>query len=253
MDIYGLIGKSLKHSFSSNYFGDKFRCEDIQAEYRNFELQAISEIKNLLRNKNLMGFNVTIPYKTAIIPYLNFVYAPISLLNAVNTVRVVHEAERPVLYAFNTDVYGFYHSLKPLLKAHHRKALILGTGGAAKAVAFVLDKLEISYLFISRDRAKGMLYSELDQYVLTYFTLIINTSPVGQFPDTEKKPDIPYEFLSSEHLLYDLIYNPEETVFLKEGRKHRAQIKNGLEMLHLQAEKAWKIFQSENLAEVTLF
>ena len=251
--LYGLVGKTLKHSFSQRFFSEKIKRENIDARYENFELGSIAAVADLLRNASLRGFNVTIPYKEQILDYLDFVHAPIASLNAINTVKVIRKESDIFTYGFNTDVYGFYHSLKPLLKEYHRKALILGTGGAAKAVAFVLDYLGIEYLFVSRNKHKGLLYSKLDANVLREYLLIVNTTPLGMYPDVNKKPVFSYEYLSNKHLLYDLIYNPAETHFLREGKKNGALIKNGLEMLYLQAEKAWEIFYTGEIKKINLF
>ena len=250
---FGLVGKKLGHSFSQKYFTNKFNEEGIKASYQNFELESIEEIANLFKIRDLKGFNVTIPYKQSIISYLDFIYAPISSLNAINTVKMVNEGTKIVKYGFNTDVYGFYHSLKPLLKPYHKKALILGTGGAAQAVAFVLEKLDIEFKFVSRNSQNGFLYSQIDETLMSEYFLIVKTSPLGQFPNINEKPDLPYNAVTSKHLFYDLVYNPNETLFLKEAFKRGANIKNGLEMLHLQAEKAWQIFNAKELSQIKLF
>jgi len=250
---FGLVGKKLGHSFSQKYFTNKFNEEGIDASYQNFELEYIEDLANLFRIEDLKGFNVTIPYKQSIISYLDYIYAAISSLNAINTVKLVKEGNKIVKYGFNTDVYGFYHSLKPLLKSYHKKALILGTGGAAHAVAFVLEKLDINFQFVSRNSQKGLLYSEIDENLMSEYFLFVKTSPLGQFPNSNEKPELPYNRVTSKHLFYDLVYNPNETLFLKEAFKRGANIKNGLEMLHLQAEKAWEIFNTKELSQIKLF
>lgn len=250
---FGLVGKKLGHSFSQKYFTNKFKQEGIDAIYQNFELESIEEVVNLFKIRDLKGFNVTIPYKQCIISYLDYIYAPISSLNAVNTVKLLKEGNKTVKYGFNTDVYGFYHSLKPLLKSYHKKALILGTGGAARAVAFVLDKLDIGFRFVSRDSQKGLLYSQIDESIMAEYFLIVKTSPLGQFPHINEKPQLPYSAVGTKHLFYDLVYNPDETLFLKEAYNRGATIKNGLEMLHLQAEKAWEIFNTTQISQINLF
>lgn len=239
---YGLIGKDIAYSFSQNYFTEKFKKLQLtDSLYSNFDLSKISEFNDILeRFDNLKGLNVTIPYKQAIIPYLDSLSTKAATIGAVNTIRITKKNR---LKGYNTDWYGFYHSLKPLLKKQHTHALILGTGGASKAIEYVLTKLGIKYKFVSRTKQDNELtYEELTQAILTKYTLIINTTPLGTYPQVEEKPNIPYEYLTAQHLVYDLIYNPEKTAFLRLAEAQQATIKNGHEMLVLQAEKAYKIW-----------
>lgn len=239
---YGLIGKSLTHSFSQKYFTRKFKEEAIAADYASCEIQKIEDCQALFTN-NFNGFNVTIPYKETIIPYLTKLDDTAREVGAVNTIKVTKDGNKKVLIGYNTDVIGFEQSLIPLLKSHHKNALILGTGGASKAVAYVLTRLNISFEYVSREAGVHKLsYHELSQQLITDSSLIINTTPLGMFPDTSSYPNIPYSALTENHLLFDLVYNPEETEFLKKGKALGSNIKNGLEMLELQAEAAYKIW-----------
>lgn len=240
MRTFGLIGFPLTHSFSQKYFTDKFLTEKIaDAEYRNFPIEKIEDVQQVFENPNLCGFNVTIPYKVTIIPFLDELDLSASGVGAVNTVVIRNKKK----IGFNTDVNGFEKSLKPLLNEHHNKSLILGTGGSSKAVVYVLKKLEIEFQFVSRNQiANSISYDDLKPQTILEHKLIINTTPLGMFPEIQDAPDIPYSFITSEHLLYDLIYNPDETEFLKRGKQQGAAIKNGLEMLQLQAEKSWEIW-----------
>jgi len=244
MEVYGLIGKSLEHSFSKTYFGQKFKDQDIESvEYRNFEFEHIDEVKlKLSEIKDLNGLNVTIPYKTTIIPFLDEMDEISEKIGAVNTIKITDEGR---WIGYNTDVYGFSTSLKPFLTNKHEKALILGTGGASKAVEYALRQLNISVVKVSRTKEKADLtYGDLNEYVLKACKLIINTSPLGTWPNVEESPDIPFVFLSPEHLVYDLIYNPEKTFFLEQAESAGATIMNGLNMLRLQAEKSWEIWNN---------
>ncbi|MEO6883901.1 MAG: shikimate dehydrogenase [Bacteroidia bacterium] len=256
MRIYGLIGKSLSHSFSEKYFSEKFRKETISdASYRLFPLSEIEKITDLLTaEKDFLGFNVTIPYKEKIIPFLDEIEESARIIGAVNTVKIEFKNEKKYLCGYNTDAYGFKESLKPLLRNNHYKALILGTGGASKAVEFVLKELGVECIFASRqaEEMKKMFpkkhflsYSEINKNVIAACQLIINTTPLGAFPNVDLFPSIPYEFITSEHLLYDLIYNPAETFFLKRGKEKNALTQNGLTMLQIQAEKAWEIWNEK--------
>jgi len=244
--LYGLIGFPLEHSFSKRYFTEKFAREGIAGHaYELFPLRAIEELPGLVSSRpHLRGLNVTIPYKEAVLPYLDTLDKGAAAVRAVNTIRI--RAGR--LKGFNTDVYGFEVSLRGWLKAAAEKpaaALVLGTGGASKAVRFVLDQLSIPYLTVSRDRQRGDLdYGALDAPLINAHQLIINTTPLGMAPHTDSRPELPYHLLTSVHLLYDLVYNPEKTVFLAEGEKRGAVTKNGLEMLFLQAERAWAIWNT---------
>lgn len=240
--VYGLVGKNIGYSFSRSYFTSKFKKLGFSnLEYRNFDISSIVEFKGIVEGqKQLMGLNVTIPYKEAVIPFLNKLDAQAYEIGAVNTIKVMSDGQ---LVGFNTDVYGFERSMQPLLEAHHRKALILGTGGASKAVAFVMKKLKMEFKFVSRaENERTINYDELTKDIMEDFHVVINCTPLGTFPMTEQFPPIPYEFITNKHLCYDLIYNPAETIFLKKTGSKGALTKNGLEMLELQAEKAWEIW-----------
>lgn len=242
----GLIGKNISYSFSSGYFLDKFKKMNItELTYKNFDIPAVEEFPFLVyhREEEFKGFNVTIPYKQSIIKYLSELDADAAKIGAVNTIKITEKNE---LIGYNTDIYGFENSLKPLLKEYHSKALILGTGGASKAVVFVLNKLNISYKIVSRNPSSEneISYVDLSEEIMTSHKLIINSTPVGTHPNIKECPKIPYEYISDTHYLFDLIYNPEVTMFLQKGKNAGAAIKNGLEMLELQAEKSWEIWNS---------
>ncbi len=237
MRLFGLIGKPLGHSFSAGYFKEKFSKEYISdAAYQNFEIEHIDAFPQLLEDRpDLCGLNVTIPYKESVLPHLTGLSDAAKAIGAVNCIHI----QSGKLVGHNTDYLGFLRSLKPLLKAHHKQALILGTGGSSKAVAYALDKLGIEYTFVSREPKEGQLsYEEIS--TLPY--VIINTTPLGMRPLQEHKPALSYEQLTDKHLLFDLIYNPEETLFLEAGKAAGAITKNGLEMLKIQAEESWKIW-----------
>jgi shikimate dehydrogenase len=243
MDKYGLIGYPLGHSFSRNFFNEKFEKEGTDAEYVNFEIPSIEEFPNVIKqNPNLCGLNVTIPYKQQVIPYLDELNDDAREIGAVNVIKIIRPDKGKVrLIGCNSDVMGFTGSIKPLLKPHHTHALILGTGGASKAVCYGLKKLGLVVTFVSRRKQPDMLtYDELTPEVMAQYKVIVNCSPVGMFPHVDECPQIPYELLSTEHLLFDLIYNPDVTLFMKKGREQGATVKNGLEMLHLQALGAWE-------------
>ncbi len=242
--MYALVGKNISYSFSKGYFTNKFKELGLEtSEYVNFDIQSIEELSAKIKENEttLRGMNVTIPYKLDVFNYLDKIDKKARKIGAVNTIKI---SKKGKLIGFNTDVYGFKKSLKPLLKEHHQKALILGTGGASKAVAYVLKKLDIKYKFVSRSPKgkKQISYNELTKEVVQSHHLIINCTPLGTHPNINDCPDIPYQFISKEHLLFDLIYNPEETTFLRKGKENNAVIKNGLEMLEQQAEKAWRIW-----------
>ncbi len=238
----GLIGYPLTHSFSKKYFTEKFRKEGISdIQYELFPLENIEQFPRLLeQNPSLIGLNVTIPYKEKVMPFLDKIDETAQAAGAVNTIKM----EDGMLTGYNTDVYGFEESLVPLLKSHHTSALILGTGGAAKAIKFVLKRQGIMYRSVSRTPNESQFsYEDLDQITIENYSIIINSTPLGTHPNIENFPNIPYHYLSKKHLLYDLVYNPAETLFLKKGKAHGATIKNGIEMLFLQAEKAWEIWK----------
>lgn len=262
MKKYGLIGHPLSHSFSKQYFTEKFDKENIaDTAYDLYPIDDIEQLDELLKkHSNLCGLNVTVPHKVSVIPHLDWMSEYAKEIGAVNCIRIV--AESPVaaafsgevgiqdhefmLEGFNTDAYGFEMSLKPLLKSHHNRALILGDGGAARAVKYILSTLNISYKSVTRRPAEHHItFSELTPAQVASHSLIINTTPVGMAPHVNECPDIPYEAITGDHLLYDLIYNPEETLFLKKGAERGATIKNGYEMLILQAEKSWEIWNSK--------
>lgn len=239
---FGLVGRNISYSFSRGYFKKKFNELGLtNYAYENFDINSIVEISRIFADTTIKGVNVTIPYKEQVLPYLDHIDASAKKIGAVNTIK----NDSNGLTGFNTDAYGFKHALMPYLKAHHKKALILGTGGASKAIRFVLEELGISYAFVSRSgKNDGFRYHELTDSIIEEHTVIINCSPVGTFPNIEEKPAIPYNKINKNHLLFDLIYNPEESAFLKVGKKNGAAICNGLKMLELQAEKAWEIWNS---------
>lgn len=242
--LFGLVGKDISYSFSKGYFAEKFEKLQLKNhKYVNFDIQSIEEFSKVVHEFkfDLKGLNVTIPYKQDVFLYLDKVHKVAKKVGAVNTIRITKKGK---LKGYNTDVFGFQNSIQPLLKEHHKKALILGTGGASKAVAYVLKELGISYLKVSRHpkKKKEIAYDELNEILLKDYTIIVNCTPLGTFPKVEQKPKIPYQFLNENHLLYDLIYNPEKTAFLQEGEEKGAQIKNGFEMLELQAEESWRIW-----------
>lgn len=242
---FGLVGRNISYSFSRGYFSEKFRNLSLDNyQYINFDIPSIKEITAVFENKeqNLKGFNVTIPYKQDIQPYLTEIDEVAVAIGAVNTVKLFEDGSSK---GYNTDMYGFLNSIKPLLQTHHTKALILGTGGASKAVAYALELLGVDYKFVSRSAKENQLvYEDITKTILTEYTIVINCSPLGTFPNIDHKPAIPYEYITKQHLLYDLIYNPEETTFLRLGKEQGAVVKNGLEMLQLQAEKAWEIWNN---------
>lgn len=238
MKTYGLIGKNISYSFSRNYFANKFKKEDIKnSQYINFDIDNLSELNNIF-NTNNFGFNVTIPYKEVIIPYLDSLDFHAEKIGAVNTIKL----ENGKKIGFNTDWIGFKKSIEPLLNSHHTKALILGTGGASKAVIYALDQLKIETLIVSRNGKTS--YQDLSEEIIQNHAIIINCTPVGTFPNIDAAPEIPYHFITKNHLAYDLIYNPAETLFLKKCKEKGAVVKNGLEMLEIQAEASWKIWNS---------
>lgn len=253
MDTYGLIGFPLKHSFSAGFFTEKFRKENIDAEYLNFEIEDILEIRRvILFNQYLKGLNVTIPYKEDVIPFLNNLSPEAEKIGAVNVIKILRKPGDMYFYeltGYNTDYIGFKNSLTPLLKPGiNYKALILGTGGASKAVSNVLNDLKIDFFKVSRSKSnlecRIISYDDLSNDIMLTHNLIINTTPVGTFPDIDFCPNIPYSHITPNHILYDLVYNPEETLFLRNGKVRGACIKNGLEMLQLQALAAWDIWNS---------
>lgn len=239
---FGLVGRNISYSFSRGYFADKFKKESLPHSYVNFDLQSIEELDDIIRNTpNLKGLNVTIPYKEEVIPILDDLNKRARKIGAVNTIRITRYQK---LIGYNTDYYGFKNSLKPHLKKHHKRALILGTGGASKAIAYALKKLKIQYDYVSRTEKEGVkfLYTDLTEDIISSYNIIINCTPIGTYPDVNECPDIPYDAITERHILYDLIYNPEQTKFLSCGDIKGATTINGLEMLKLQAEKSWDIW-----------
>lgn len=245
MQKYGLVGYPLSHSFSKRFFTELFSTIAIEAEYLNFEISDLTLLPAaILEHPELAGFNVTIPYKAAVIPYLDRCDDKATAIKAVNTVKIRRIGDKIELTGFNTDLIGFRDSLLPLLKPHHKKALVLGTGGASKAIVAVLKELSIPTQLVSREEKSSITisYTQLTSDLLEEYTIIVNTTPLGTYPKTEGYPDIPYSCLTDKHLLFDLVYNPAITQFLKKGAEKGATIKNGLEMLELQAMAAWKIW-----------
>lgn len=242
--MYGLIGNPIKHSFSADFFNSKFKREGIDEEYRLFQLEKIDDLKELLtEHKDLKGLNVTIPYKQQVIPYLDGLSDEAREIGAVNVIKISEGGHR--LEGLNSDAVGFRDSIKPLLRPHMRKALILGTGGASRAVEYVLRKEGLEVMKVSRKGKDGLLsYSDMTQEVMSEFHVIVNTTPLGMWPKTDTCPDIPYPLLTPGHLCFDLVYNPETTLFMQKASEMGATVKNGLEMLHGQAIAAWKIWNS---------
>src|SRR5690606_31293227 len=236
---YGLLGRNISYSFSCGYFQKKFEREGINASYENFDISDISQFKDLMeKNPDLKGLNVTIPYKEQVMRFLNELDPEAEKIGAVNTIKILPDGK---LKGFNTDHYGFSEALKPYLQPHHQKALILGTGGASKAVFYALNELQIIPVFVSRTPKAGHLeYSDLDERIMEEHQVIVNCTPLGTTPNTEAFPPIPFEFMGKSHLVFDLIYNPSETKLMALASKQGAAVSNGLRMLELQAEKSWQ-------------
>lgn len=248
MQKYGLIGYPLGHSFSKNFFNQKFESEHIDAQYINFEIPSIKDFKDVLKfNPELHGLNVTIPYKEQVISYLDDLDEDARLIGAVNVIKFARGfLGKTKLIGYNSDVIGFRRSIEPLLTDSHRRALILGTGGASKAVFHGLKQLGVESTFVSRTAKEGCItYADLTREMMDRYTVIVNTTPLGMFPNVDSCPDIPYEWLTPNHLLYDLLYNPDETLFMRRGKERGAVVKNGLEMLLLQAFAAWEIWNDK--------
>ena len=245
MDRYGLIGKNISYSFSKDFFNTKFEAKAIKnASYQNFDIESILDFPKVLKDHpELKGLNVTIPYKELVIPYLDKLDKKAKKIGAVNTIKINKKGR---LIGCNTDCYGFKKTLKPFIKPHHKKALILGTGGASKAIAYGLKKMKIDYSFVSRNASEHTTYSyhDLSENDIKNNQILINCTPLGTFPNIEACPKIPYQAISSKHILFDLIYNPIETKFLALGKAKNATTINGLKMLELQANKAWEIWNS---------
>lgn len=247
--VYGLIGFPLGHSFSCKFFNDKFAAENIDAEYINFELPDIGDLMEVFAEyPTLSGLNVTIPYKEQVIPYLNNLDEEAAAVGAVNVIKIVRtekDEDDFTLCGYNTDVEGFRLSIEPLLTPLRKKALVLGTGGASKAVVHALRTLDVEPQLVSRSRRHGVItYADLTPEVMADHKVIVNTTPLGMYPHTDECPDIPYELLTPEHLCYDLVYNPDVTTFMRRAQEHGAEVKNGLEMLLLQAFASWRVWNS---------
>ena len=238
MDKYGIIGYPLGHSFSRAFFTEKFQREHIDAEYVNFEIPSASMLTEVVRdNPSLRGLNVTLPHKEAVIPLLDELSDEAREIGAVNVIRLSDGRMK----GFNSDIIGFMDSIRPLLRPWHRHALVLGTGGASRAIRVGLERMGLDWTYVSRTPAPGRLtYADLTPQVMSHYQVVVNCSPVGMFPRVDASPDIPYHLLTDRHLLYDLVYNPQETLFLKRGAERGATVKNGLEMLHLQALASWR-------------
>lgn len=249
MKTFGLIGHRLGYSFSRNFFTEKFRNENLFGhEYVNFELDSIDEFPDIFKlGKNISGLNCTIPYKQQIMPFLDEIEPEAAQIGAVNTVKITFDDGKRTLKGFNTDSYGFENSLRPMIEEKHRKALILGTGGASKAIKHILNKLQIGFISATIEDQifeNEIRYHQIDEQLLKEYLVIIHATPVGTFPNVDACPDIPYQYLTSDHVCFDLVYNPEETLFLKKAKEQGAKTKNGLEMLHLQAIRAWEIWNA---------
>ena len=243
MRKFGLIGFPLSHSFSKKYFTEKFEKEGLNnCSYENFPLPVIDELKQLLSLPGLEGLNVTIPYKEQVLSFLDYSSDIVKKIKACNCIKI----KEGKLFGFNTDVFGFENSLKKkIMSSIHKQALVLGTGGSAKAVIYVLENLGIKFKSVSRKpSAQSLSYEQLTKEIMPDYKLIINTTPLGMFPNVVEAPPIPYQYLTSDHFLFDLIYNPEKTLFLKKGEEQGTLIQNGYEMLVLQSEENWKIWNS---------
>ena len=248
MDKYGLIGYPLGHSFSISYFNQRFQDEGIDAVYENYEIPNIDALAEILdSNPELKGLNVTIPYKEKVIPFLDSISPEARAIGAVNVIRVTHRGNKTELKGFNSDVIGFTKSIEPMLdKKWHQKALILGTGGASKAIDYGLRSLGLETVFVSRyERPNTIQYKTITPEVVKEYNVIVNCTPLGMYPKTEECPDLPYEAMDSHTILYDLIYNPDETLFMKRGAQYGANVKNGLEMLLLQAFASWEFWHEK--------
>lgn len=247
MDKYGLIGFPLGHSFSISYFNEKFEDEGIDAKYFNYEIPSINNLWEVINsNPELRGLNVTIPYKEQIINYLDSISPEAKEIGAVNVVRIIRKGNKVLLKGYNSDVIGFTQSIKPMLEPCHKKALILGTGGASKAINYSLKSLGLETVFVSRYQRPGTIqYGEITPEYIKEYNVIVNCTPLGMYPNSDECPNLPYESMDSHTLLYDLIYNPDETLFMKRGKEYGATVKNGLEMLLLQAFANWDFWNQD--------
>ena len=244
MDKYGLIGYPLGHSFSVTYHNQRFADEGINAKYVNFEIPNIEQLIEVLSsNPELKGLNVTIPYKEKVMEYLDYISPEARAIGAVNVIRVVHEGTKIVLRGYNSDVIGFVQSIEPIIESYHKKALVLGTGGASKAICYGLKSLGIEPVLVSRYERPGTIqYASITPDVVKEYNVIVNCTPLGMFPKTNECPALPYEAMDEKNILYDLIYNPDETLFIRKGAERGAAVKNGLEMLLLQAFASWEFW-----------
>lgn len=247
MDKYGLIGYPLGHSFSISYHNQRFADEGINAKYINFEIPSIDDLPEVLSlNPELKGLNVTIPYKEKVLPFLDYVSPEARAIGAVNVIRVEHQGKKIILKGYNSDVIGFTQSIEPMLEEYHKKALVLGTGGASKAISYGLRSLGLETVYVSRyERPDTIQYDKITPEVIKEYNVIVNCTPLGMYPKTEECPQLPYEAMDDHNILYDLIYNPDETLFMKRGRARGAEVKNGLEMLLLQAFASWEFWNGK--------
>ncbi|WP_434503757.1 shikimate dehydrogenase family protein [Prevotella sp.] len=247
MDKYGLIGMPLGHSFSIGYFNEKFENENINAKYINFEIPNIETMPEIIAsNPELKGLNVTIPYKEKVINYLDEISPEAKAIGAVNVIRISHKGKNTILKGFNSDVIGFTRSIEPLIEKCHKKALILGTGGASKAINYGLKSLGLETLFVSRsERPNAIQYNKITPELIKEYNVVVNCTPCGMYPRADECPDLPYEYMDNHTLLYDLIYNPDMTLFMQKGAKQGATVKNGLEMLLLQAFASWEFWNED--------
>lgn len=247
MDKYGLIGYPLGHSFSISYFNQKFENEGIDAVYENYEIPSIEQLPEILSsNPELKGLNVTIPYKEKVMSFLDSISPEAVAIGAVNVIRITHKGNDVILKGYNSDVIGFTQSIEPMLEKHHKKALILGTGGASKAINYGLKSLGLETVFVSRyERPDTIQYESITPDIIQEYSVIVNCTPLGMYPHADECPNLPYEAMDSHTLLYDLIYNPDETLFMKKGKAQGAMVKNGLEMLLLQAFASWQFWHGK--------
>ena len=248
MDKYGLIGYPLGHSFSISYHNQRFADEGINAKYFNFEIPSIEDLPAVLgQNPELKGLNVTIPYKEKVLPFLDYISPEARAIGAVNVIKIIHEGKKTTLKGYNSDVIGFTQSIEPMLESHHKKALVLGTGGASKAVAYGLQSLGLEAIFVSRYQRPGTIqYEQITPEVVKEYNVIVNCTPLGMSPNSDTCPQLPYEALDERNILYDLIYNPDETLFMRLGAERGANVKNGLEMLLLQAFASWEFWMGKD-------
>jgi shikimate dehydrogenase len=248
MDKYGLIGYPLGHSFSISYHNQRFADEGINAKYVNFEIASIDELAEVLgSNPELKGLNVTIPYKEKVMEFLDYISPEARAIGAVNVIKVIHEGKDIILKGYNSDVIGFTQSIEPMLEEFHKKALILGTGGASKAISYGLKALGLETVYVSRyERPDTIQYDKITPDVVREYNVIVNCTPVGMYPHSDECPKLPYEAMDERNILYDLIYNPDETLFMKRGAQYGAQTKNGLEMLLLQAFASWEFWNGKD-------